>query len=58
MPFDDPSHCDESMKLARLIPGFQTLPELLVYRRSRCGHVETVEQLDLKQSNWTGSVPH
>jgi hypothetical protein len=30
--------------LARLIPGFQALPELLVFRCPHCGHVETLEQ--------------
>ena len=37
----DPMHCDERMELARLIPSFQVLPELLVFRCPRCGHVET-----------------
>jgi hypothetical protein len=40
----DPVHCDERMELARLIPRFQALPELLVFRFSHCGHVETFEQ--------------
>ena len=38
----DPVHCDERMELARLIPGFQALPKLLVFRCSHCGHVETL----------------
>ena len=31
----EPVHCDEKMELARLIPRFQALPELLVFR---CPH--------------------
>jgi hypothetical protein len=42
MPFDDPAHCDEPMILARLIPQFEALPELLVFKCQRCGHVETI----------------
>jgi hypothetical protein len=44
----DPMHCDERMELARLIPSFQVLPELLVFRCPLCGHVETIEQRALK----------
>jgi hypothetical protein len=40
----DPAHCDEPMKLARLIPKFEALPELLVFKCERCGHVETIAQ--------------
>jgi hypothetical protein len=40
----DPLHCDDRMELARLIPRFQALPELLVFRCPQCGHVETIEQ--------------
>ena len=40
----DPVHCEEPMEMARLIPRFQALPELLVFRCSHCGHVETMEQ--------------
>jgi hypothetical protein len=40
----EPVHCDERMELARLIPSFQALPELLVFRCPQCGHVETLEQ--------------
>ena len=43
----EPVHCDEKMELARLIPRFQALPELLVFRCPRCGHVETIEQRGL-----------
>jgi hypothetical protein len=32
------------MKLARSIPGFGGLPELLVFRCARCNEVQTVEQ--------------
>jgi hypothetical protein len=32
------------MELARLIPRFQALPELLVFRCPHCEHVETIEQ--------------
>jgi hypothetical protein len=42
MSSDDPAHCDEPMKLARLIPQFEALPELLVFRFHSCGHVETI----------------
>jgi hypothetical protein len=37
-------HYAERMELARLIPRFQALPELLVFRCPHCGHVETIEQ--------------
>ena len=40
----EPVHCDEKMELARLIPRFQALPELLVFRCPHCGHVETIQQ--------------
>jgi hypothetical protein len=33
----DPVHCDERMELARLIPRFQALPELLVFRCPNAG---------------------
>jgi hypothetical protein len=34
----DPVHCDDRMELARLIPKFEALPELLVLKCERCGH--------------------
>jgi hypothetical protein len=37
-------HCAERMELARLIPRFQVLPAILVFRCPHCGHVETFEQ--------------
>ena len=52
----DPVHCDERMELARLIPRFQALPELFVFRCPQCGHVETLEQPALKgRSNLAGN---
>ena len=49
----DPAHCDARMKMARLIPGFKALPELLVFRCSHCGHVETIERPLLKRDDPT-----
>ena len=49
----DPVHCEEPMEMARLIPRFQALPELLVFRCSHCGHVETMEQSVLIQGALT-----
>ena len=53
MSFDDPAHCDEPMKLARLVlPQFEALSESLVFRCERCGHVETIaSQLALEPAN-------
>ena len=44
MPDDDPDHCGEPMKLARLIPRSGILPELLVFVCARCGQTVVREQ--------------
>jgi hypothetical protein len=55
MPSDDPSHCGEPMRLARLIPKFEVLPELLVFKCERCAHVETIAQAADKSADGAGA---
>jgi hypothetical protein len=43
-PLDEIAHCDEPMKLVRVIPKTEILPELKVFKCSRCGHVKTQEE--------------
>jgi hypothetical protein len=48
MPLEDPDHCGEPMKLARLIPRSGVLPELLVFVCTRCGQTVSREQPELR----------
>jgi uncharacterized Zn finger protein len=35
--------CQAQMRRVRAVPKLDNLPELIVYRCNKCGHVETVE---------------
>ena len=47
-PLDEIAHCDEPMKLVRVIPKTEILPELKVFKCSRCGHVKTQEEREIE----------
>jgi hypothetical protein len=49
MPIDQPdppscAHCNEPMKLVRIIPQFGRFPELFAFHCERCNHAETIEK--------------
>jgi hypothetical protein len=47
-PLDEIAHCDEPMKLVRVIPKTEILPGLKVFKCSRCGHVKTQEEREIE----------